>query len=322
MIYIASMKEVSIDLKEVLADIRERVLALGEAAWPELPYLIERSLPNPLPPMSLLPIVASEAVGVRTDKVIEVAAHIVLLDIALRTVDDCADEDNPNALYRFIGIGRAMNMAMALQTIASSGLGRLNSISSEYYMSLLQVCRGQERDMKHAATTMEEYIATVKLKTVAAYRFSVLAGGLVGTEDEKLLAHCAQCGEHIGWMAQILDDIESLWFPAVTDRQTEELFTFPLFYGLGKSHPSVVELKAYMDSAHRDRTEICALLDDLNIRQELMGLALDHRDMAYQALGEPLCREGAAILKILLDWLLRDGARLFEQNDAVARQVG
>ncbi|MCH9639288.1 MAG: polyprenyl synthetase family protein [Betaproteobacteria bacterium] len=306
------MKE--IDLIEVLADIRARVLALGEAAWPELSYLIERSLPNPLPPMSLLPIVASEAIGIRTDKVIEVAAHIVLLDIALRTVDDCADEDNPNALYKFIGIGRAMNLAMALQTIVSNGLGCLNSISSEYYMSLLQVCRGQELDMKHAATTMEEYVNIVKLKTVAAYRFSVLAGGLAGTEDKKLLAQCALCGEHLGWMAQILDDIESLWFPAVKNRQMEELFTFPVFYGLEKTHPAAAELKVYMDNAHMDRSEICALLDDMNIRQELMTLALDHRDMAYQVLGKPFCQEGVVTLKILLDWLLRDGARLLEQN--------
>jgi hypothetical protein len=86
--------------------------------------------------------------------------------------------------------------------------------------------------------------------------------------------------------------------------------TFPVLVGLTIEHPNSSLLKKLYAARNYDRDRICALLDQMDVRTRLMHLALDHRDQALKVLGD---NQGRTILKLWLDWLLRDGARLLEQ---------
>lgn len=313
------MNELSVDLIDTLVRIRKQTVAMAEGSWSELGTLIDSILPDPLNPIALLPIATGKAVDGKLDELINVAAAVVLIDGSLRIIDDCADKDNPDALYESIGVGRSVNYAMALNTIAMRELwrfplpsDRLEGLFNNYFTSFLQVCQGQDLDINKRINSLHQYEEIVKLKTVAAYEFAAVVGARITSSEPDVIALCSNCGAHLGWMTQILDDIEALWFP-ITEKNLEiEKLTFPLLLGLTLDHPNAQLLEKLCYEEEFDRIQICKLLDEMDVRTRLMNLALDHRDEAIESLSGSFNPEGSTILRIWLDWLLRDGARLLE----------
>jgi geranylgeranyl pyrophosphate synthase len=233
-------------------------------------------------------------------------------------MDDCADEDNPHALYRAIGPARAINTATALTTAALRsllhapiGTARRTRLLDGYLAAFLQVCRGQDQEFRGLAQSLSDYCTIVQAKTVAAFEFAALAGAYVATDDEAALDQCRACGVHLGWMIQMLDDIEALWFPDMPGELHHERQTFPVLVGLSLDHhPAALRLRQLYSADHFDAEQIRAVLDDMGVRRHLMSHALDHRDRALAALGPPCQPEGRALLQLWLDWLYRDGQRL------------
>jgi geranylgeranyl pyrophosphate synthase len=211
---------------------------------------------------------------------------------------------------------------MALSAIAARDLSGLafpragaRDLARGYYQSFLRVCNGQERDLAGNAQTLDGYRNVVALKTVAAYEFAARSGALVATSSSRAIEQCARCGSHLGWMVQILDDVEALWFPITEDGRELDRPTFPLLMAFSRSDETasgatMTELRKQYERVPRDRRQICSLLDDLGVRAELLGLALDHRDQGLECLGAPLNPSGQDVVRLWLDWLLRDGERL------------
>ncbi|MEP0857170.1 polyprenyl synthetase family protein [Trichocoleus sp. DQ-U1] len=315
------MNELSVNLIDTLVRIRNQAVAMSKGSWSELETLIDSILPDPLNPIALLPIATGKAVGGKLDELIHVAAAVVLIDGSLRIIDDCADKDNPDALYESIGVGRSVNYAMALNTIATRELWR-SSLSSDmvkgllnnYFCSFLQVCQGQDFDINKRINSLPEYQEIVKLKTVAAYEFAAVVGARIACSESNAIALCSNCGAHLGWMTQILDDIEALWFPITENSLEIEKLSFPILLGLTINHSNAHLLEKLCHEKEFDRIQICKLLDEMKVRTRLMNLALDHRDKAIESLSGSLNPEGSQILKIWLDWLLRDGARLLKNT--------
>ncbi|MEO1352867.1 MAG: polyprenyl synthetase family protein, partial [Cyanobacteria bacterium J06635_15] len=285
------MNELSLDLVEILVNIRNQILTITEEEWPELGNLIDSVLPNPLNPMALLPIATGRAVGGNVRDLIPIASAVILFDLSLRIVDDCADQDDSGAIYHAIGIGRAVNYAMALNTIATRELwrvalpaDRLSKLLTAYFHSFLQVCRGQDDDLSKRVTTLDSYQEVVRLKTIAAYEFAAAIGAHVGTADSDAISTCSVCGVHLGWMAQILNDIEALWFPKLENHPEIKKMTFPVLLGLSIDHPNAKEIENLYRIQAFDRAHMCALLDEMDVRTRLMNLALDHRDRAIKSL--------------------------------------
>ena len=190
---------------------------------------------------------------------------------------------------------------------------RVDGIIDNYFSSFLQVCQGQDNDINRSVSTLVEYEEVVKRKTVAAYEFAAVVGARAASADSTTIDLCAQCGEHLGWMVQILDDLEALWFPVMENDPEIERLTFPVLLGLTIDHPNAQTLERLYRAKEYDRPRICALLDEMNVRTRLMNLALDHRDKAIEILEhDSFNPEGGAILKLWLDWLMRDGTRLLE----------
>lgn len=303
------------NLIQLLANIRGRAVAMARGGFPELGELVDNILPDPMKPVALLPVAAGLAAGGNPRDLIDSAAIIVLADVAMRAVDDLADQDNPRALYLSIGAGRAMNMAMALQAVVARELMGSPLLLEPHLRSILTICHGQDRDMRKEVSSLKEVQEIVKQKTVAAYELATASGARTVTADKKVIEACSRCGRHLGWMAQMLDDIEALWFPVPGISAEIETRTFPVLLGLTIDHPSARDLAAAVKAEELDRARICALLDEMDVRTRLMSLALDHRDKAIEALGSPLKPEGGALLKRWLDWLLRGGKRLLEPVD-------
>jgi geranylgeranyl pyrophosphate synthase len=210
---------------------------------------------------------------------------------------------------------------MAINTIATREIfslpistESLSTIINDYFDSFIRVCQGQDLDLKKNISTIEEYQENVKLKTVKAYEFAAVLGARISSSDTQEIYKSSKCGIHLGWMTQILDDIEALWFPIIDKSIIKEKATFPILVGLKKDHPNAKILAKLCQLQEPKRLQICSLLDEMNIRTQLLHLALDHRDKAIESLNGSISLEGSALLKIWLDWYLRDGARILAAN--------
>src|SRR5262249_28996050 len=140
-----------------------------------------------------------------------------LTELSLRFIDDCADRDDPHSPVEPMGTGPAMNLALALQAVGAREFCRRGLCEGEdggdYFRSLLRVCQGQAHDLAGGSCPLGEYGAIVAHETVAAYEFAAALGPRVAHADAEVLALVSGCGRDLGWMTQILDDIEALWFP-------------------------------------------------------------------------------------------------------------
>jgi len=314
------MKPLSINLTDTLTAIRQRAVEIAGSGWPELGNFIEASLPNPLDPMVLIPVATGVACGGALPPLTHVAAVILLFGVAYHAVDDCIDQDNPNALHHSFGVGPAMNYAMALSTVAGRELYRspipahnLNNLLNTYFQSALQVCQGQDYDFSQQIDTLADYEALVNLKTIPAYQFAAAVGASLVAIDRHAVKVCATCGVHLGWMIQILDDIEAFWFPVVENQREIEKMTFAILTGLAMDHPQVEQLRELCQTKPYNRLELCNLLDEMNVRSYLIHQALDHRDQAVAILkNHRFNQEGAAILELCLDWYLAGGKTLLD----------
>ncbi len=321
-----------INLVDVLAQIRKRMLAVAHAAWPTLMNILDSQLADPLSPFALLPVATGQAVGASLELSIRVTAALLLSEQSLRIVDDCADGDARGSLHVTLGTGRAINVAQALACLGQRELAalplpprRLKALTAQAAQTYLEVCRGQDLDMQAEAQTLAEYQAIVEQKTVSAYEFSALAGALVGTDKPHLLDACARCGAELGWMAQILNDIAAVWFVRPGEEAELRKPSFPVLYGLTLSHPAAASLAQLHREKSGDREKICALLDAMAVRKKLLAVALDHRDRAVGALLppkpdsvgilSPLLPVGEELLRLWLDWLFQDMSRFVDEKD-------
>jgi geranylgeranyl diphosphate synthase, type I len=311
-----------LNLAEVLAQVRHQAVALSQAAYSELGAIVDAALPDPLDPLALLPIATGLACGATIGALIPVSAAVMLMAVALRIVDDCADQDNPHALHPLIGSGRAMNAAFALSAVIACTLSQVqppgDRLVDDYFSACLQICQGQDQDIRHLAQTLPEYEQIVLRKTVAAYEFAAHAGAAIGTDNPEAIAACRRCGTHLGWMIQILDDIEALWFPDGPSDLACGRFTFPILHGLAIDHPQVPQLRQHCSNPHPAPAPICTLLDQMEVRLRLMTQALDHRDSALSALSALPQSAGLDVLRVWLSWLLRDGDRLIASAGSIA----
>lgn len=306
-----------LELPEVLAEVRRQAIALAHASWPELGSMLDEILPDPMEPFALLPICTGVACGAAVETLVPLAAIIVVGAYALRIVDDVADEDDPDALHLSIGAGRAINGALALSMAASHALlalpmapDRKEILLNDYHQAFLTICEGQDQDMRGLADSLPDYCAVVQAKTVAAFEFAALAGARIATDNAAAIEKCRACGKALGWMIQILDDIEALWFPDGASDLGLGRLTFPVLYGLTMQHPATPTLQRLCSERVYDTYKIRSVLDQMGVRRYLVSHALDHRDAALAALASPLQPEGRALLQLWLDWLLRDAERL------------
>jgi len=295
----------------VLTEIRGRVLAIAEERVPNLSGLVDGAMSEPLEPFVLLPVCTGLACGGDIDQLAAVAAPVVATAVALRIIDDLGDDDNVYALHRRAGPGRAANVAAALPVASLEALRRLDALdegrrarlADAYVDAFLTVCGGQEWDMADPPSSMFEYRRHVEAKTVAAFTYAGVAGALASTDDPDATDRARTCGMHIGWMTQILDDVETVWEGDGSVLLWERRGLLPVLIGLSLDHPGAAQLEEVMESGG-DVASALPVLDEEGVRRYLISEALNRRDGAREALGPPMAADGLALLDLWLDWII------------------
>jgi geranylgeranyl diphosphate synthase type I len=283
--------------------------------WPELQYFVEGVAEGPLIPETILPLAACKAAGGKAQDAVHVAAALVAAAASLRILDDLEDQDRPDRLWAQVGPAQAWNYAAALQSMAFSILGQApltaqvsRKISRTFADGFLHVTCGQNRDLGQATTTIEGYWATVAEKIGFAYATGCATGAMIATDEAGLIEACGNFGFHLGYVIQIVNDMESIWRPDGATDLKQGKITLPLLYGLTGDHPARDELALLVNSGEMacQGDRIKEILDAVDARSFIIWAALQERDQALQAISICPDSEGRQALEAYVTGLFGD----------------
>ena len=309
------MTAIPAELAASLVEIRRNAVASAPPPWPALGAVIDAALPDPLPPHMAIPLAMTRAAGAPIETGLPFAVAWTLTSAAVRIIDDCGDDDEPRALHRSVGIGRAINYSSALLQLSTlvlhampAELGR-DDLVSEYAAASLQLAAGQDRDLLGEIADLEQYVRVVQDKTCAGYVFAAFGGARVANPAPPVIEACREAGYHLGMVLQLLDDLESARLARGDLAQGKR--TFPIWHGLARTdHPAREELRALVfgeaPARHADR--IRTLLDELGAPHAVLAEAERERGLALAALAR--CPGGGALLAAYFDTIFADTAEL------------
>ncbi len=303
---VATASPDSIDaLRALLPEVRRYIADHVPVGWDALDDILRPLVTEPLGPLGLLPLAGCAAVGGDARAAIPVAAAWEVLNLAVRIMDDVADQDRPGALWSNVGVPRASNLATAIYTFAYHLLARA-AWSAERYRRInrvfideaLRLSAGQDRDLRSAPTTIEEYWRTMEDKNAPAFALACAAGALAGTDSRELVERCRGFGHHLGVALQLFDDFEGLWASDGAGDLGIGKVTVPVLYGLTIDHPGRDELRRLADQGRlADRADrVRAILDGAGARDFVIWAALQERDRAMAALEGLPGSDGVAAL--------------------------
>jgi geranylgeranyl diphosphate synthase type I len=185
--------------------------------WPELQNALQRALAH-RPVAWHFPVKACEAVGARAQDALHAVAAITCAHMAIMLVDDILDED-PRGAYRQMGVGKAANLAIALNGLGIAVLldTHLPNSARALNQMILRTAYGQDLDTMNL-NTQDEYWAVTRLKSSPYFGAALFLGSLFGGAAQELAEEFRQLGELYGEIMQIHDDLnDSLAVPANVD---------------------------------------------------------------------------------------------------------
>jgi geranylgeranyl diphosphate synthase, type I len=292
-------------LRELLPDVRRFIDEGRPVGWGELDDILRPLVDGPLGPLAVLPLASCAAVGGDPTAAVPVAAAWEVLNLAIRILDDAQDQDRPAALWSTAGVPRAVNFAVALDTFANHLLARApwsaeryRRINRVFIDEALRLTAGQDRDLRSAATSIEEYWRTMEDKNAPAFALACAAGALAGTDAPDLVECCRRFGRHLGVALQLFDDFEGLWAsPGAGDLGIGKV-TLPVLYGLTVDHAGREELQKLADQGRlaEQANRVRVILDRAGAREFVVWAALQERDRAVAAVAGLPGSCGVAVL--------------------------
>jgi hypothetical protein len=182
---------------------------------------------GPDPPWPSLPILTCEAIvgedrgtGDPMQAVLHVAAAWELGNLAAGALDAWQDGDTDDALWRQVGAGRAVNLAVGLIALSFRVLSDLYEtkllppavvleVKQEFESTLLQMVAGQHADLVDDLS-MADYEAVTKAKTGSLFRLAAWSGARVAGADDPVAEPYAIFGETLGLLIQVWNDLYGL----------------------------------------------------------------------------------------------------------------
>jgi geranylgeranyl diphosphate synthase type I len=203
--------------------IKEQLRAIPEvAAWPEIAVMLDKPLKRRQFNCFDYPGIAARAVGGQAEDALPAATAIYCCLASIHLVDDILDED-PRGLYRTWGTGKAANLALALQAVASRVLaerapaGRQALLQKSLAEMSFATAWGQQLDAEDRPGEAA-YWETIRLKTPPLFGCALELGALLAGADAEQARLVAALGEPIGEMVQVNDDLhDALEIPACPD---------------------------------------------------------------------------------------------------------
>lgn len=311
-------------LTSLYPQIKKFLLEQLPEHWPDLYQLANGWIDTEIIP-EIIPLVAAcKAVAGNPLDTIGIGAAILAAEISVRILDDVQDRDKSKALYQQVGLARALNYADAFKTLAFKIIGEISlskqALGVKLYQAFVEcyfiALAGQDRDLRGAGGSWEEYWQMIEMKTAYIYSTTATLGAMLGTKKVKLIEACKTYGYHLGIAIQIFNDLEGIWEAKGDSDLTCGRVTLPLLYGIHCDRPEREELIALIEhnqiALHSSR--IKEILDSINTKGYLIWLALKQREKALQAIRVCPDEEGKLALESRFTGMFGNIKELLNEN--------
>ena len=275
---------------------------------------------------------ACEAVGGSREQAMPAAAALELIHNFSLVHDDIQDEDatrhNRKTLWAVWGIPKSLVAGNTLRIVADSALDGLRSSGVSFSRALpvfdqlthayLEMIEGQYLDISMEGrneVALNQYLDMIARKTGALIRCALTMGALVGASDESAATAFRQSGKAMGFIFQVRDDILGVWGdeestgkPVGADIRRKKN-SFPVVYAMSEAQGADKRrLLAIYDKDEpndADVEDVLHIMDALNVRGHAHELAVEHGEIALDALSAVEMREQARRdYENLVDFLL------------------
>lgn len=240
----------------------------GLVAWPEVLEIIPAN-DTPLRTDWALPMYALESTGLETSAALPVAVALACIQISIMLVDDILDDD-PRGKHISMGVGRAANLALALQAASHMAVDTLDAsperrhqVSTCLQEMALATAAGQELDMQPIVGEAG-YWQLVSAKSTPFYAAALESGAILGGVSETARHAIRSLGIRFGEIIQIMDDLDDAFqSPAKPDwqRQNNNLAILYAKTAIHPKQPQFLELLAHLENPDTLATAQQLLID-------------------------------------------------------------
>ena len=208
--------------------------------WPELKGLFQRAAARE-PIAWKLPVVAAEAIGSSAEKVLPAVSAFTCVHISILLIDDILDED-PRGEHHKLGVGRAANLAVALDAMTHSLLLAEGSdarrVEASHALADMQIAlsRGQDMDVQNQANE-EIYWQITHGKSAVYFGTAFFLGALFGGAGSRLANKLRHFGERYGEIMQIHDDLNDCLSSPANPDWLQGRYPLPILFAEIVDHP-------------------------------------------------------------------------------------
>jgi geranylgeranyl diphosphate synthase type I len=271
--------------------IRARIADLTPKGWPDLAREIEMHVTRfDFPPAILLPVAACAAVGGSPRRAVSSAAGIAFVLLSARWLDDLADRDRADGLWRALGAGRATlfgtsALALAFKALASDA-GTPREAAECLATYSLAMASGQDKDLTGAMRTLDAYWELMRGKTGAGFALACELGAICAGARSSVAGALTEFGMHLGVLLQILDDLEGCFRPTGIGDFQQGKVTLPAIYALAIGHARRGELQDLVDGGAlgKDFARATEIVESAGARRYCVWAALEERKRALSAI--------------------------------------
>ena len=288
--------------------------------WSDEPGRSEAGAPKQRA-LGVLCLLACRGAGGNMDDALPAAAAVELVYNFCQIHDDVQggnpSRDNRDAVWWVWGPAQAINAGDGMHALARLALFRLSErgVSSPTTFRAIQLldeaslrtCEGRFQDLEaqeRIDLSVEKYLNMASDKSGALISCAMTLGGLVASEDEKILEALGTCGVKLGVAIQLQDDLHDLWgedeeSPAASPNLMNKTKVFPVVYAL--ENASVREKRKLGEIYFKrvlerdDITKLRLVLEQLGAREGTEKLVAQYHAEALSALDTPgISDEGRA----------------------------
>ena len=256
---------------------------------------------------------ACEALGASPHKAMPAAVALELIHNFSLIHDDIQDRDETRhhrpTLWAVWGAPKALVAGNVLRVLADMSLDGLVDAGVEFDRSLaassllteayLEMIVGQHLDISYEGRpdiTLQDYLTMISLKTGALIRCALNLGAVIGTRDTEAVHAFRSCGQSLGYMFQIRDDLLGVWGdeeitgkPVGADIRRKKN-SFPVVYAMSQANPEDKQLIAdiYQGDyvAEDDVATVLDIMDRVKAYEYAEGVIAEQGVSALEALAK------------------------------------
>ena len=256
-------------------------------------------------------LLACEATGTPAEMAMPAAVSLEFIHDFSLIHDEIQDLDDVRhhrpTLWVVWGKAKALVAGNALRTIADKSLHSLlegglsvtaaleaNALLTAGYLEMIE---GQYMDLHFEGRTditLPDYMGMIARKTGALIRCSLVIGATVGTRDPEIVEAFRRCGESLGLIFQVRDDLLGVWGdeastgkPVGADLRRKKN-TFPVVYAMseskGKDGDTLRRIYGQETVDDKDIDTALEIMEEVGARKYAEGLVSEHCERAIDAL--------------------------------------